>query len=90
MAKLFAVYVYDSGITHYALARREDLAKLYPPEDVTADNWWHWKTVCGHEVIAHLPPGPAVAEVNCKRCRVALETARRTVAGLRSRFGDGI
>jgi hypothetical protein len=90
MPKLFNVYVYDPGITHYALARREDLAKMLPPEDVTPENWWHWKSVCGKEIIAHVTDWPATQTVNCQRCIASLEKAKRTVAELRARFGDGL
>lgn len=87
MAKLFAVGSYESMVTHYALADREDLAKLRSPEDVSPATWWHWKTACGHKIVGHqeerLP-------VNCQRCIAALDKARRTVAELRTRFGDGI
>jgi len=86
MAKLYAVGMYESNVTHYALARREDLAKLLDPADVTAENWWHWKTACGHEIVGR----PSSFPVNCKRCLTGLENARKTVAELRARFGDGI
>ena len=88
MARLFRVYVHESGITHYALARREDLAEALPAEDVTSENWWHWKTVCGREVIAHT--GEYGLAPLCKQCVDAMERARRTVAELRARFGDGL
>lgn len=88
MAKLFPVYVYDSGITHYALASDAQLAARLPAELVTPDNWWHWRTVCGREIVAHVTV--LNDTVNCQRCLAALDKARRTVAELRARFGDGL
>lgn len=87
MASLFAVRSYDSMVTHWALADREDIAKSLPADAVTADNWWHWKTTCGAKIVAH--PDDRLP-VNCQRCIAGLAKARRTVAELRSRFGDGI
>lgn len=87
MAKLFPVGQHDSMVTHYGLARREDLAARMDPADVTPDNWWHWKTACGHEIVGHVEDR---LPVNCQRCLAGLEKARKTVADLRARFGDGI
>lgn len=81
---LFKVINYDSWKVHYATARREDLAQGLPPEEVTADSWFHWKTVCGRELIGHASEDH---EVNCLACLKAVERAARTYADLNARLG---
>jgi hypothetical protein len=80
----FHVVNYDSWKIHYATARREDLAKVMDPEDVTAENWYHWHTLCGRDLIGHSLPAE---EVNCASCLKAFERARRIYSDLSARLG---
>lgn len=83
---LYRVTTNNGLVVHIAKARREDIAKMLAPEDATPDNWYHWRTVCGVELIGHRTIG---YDANCTRCLKALEKAQQTVADIRERFGDG-
>lgn len=79
---------YDNWKIHYATARREDLAKTLLPEDVTPEAWWHWRTLCGKDLIAHAVEGTlGDGPVSCAACLRSFETAQRTYTGLAQRFG---
>lgn len=83
---LYRVIPSDGTRVHLALARREDIAKLLPADSVTPDSWFHWRTVCGVDVIGHRT---TIGDADCQRCVQALARARVTAAELRARFGDG-
>jgi hypothetical protein len=80
----FRVVNYDSWKVHYATARREDLAKAMDPADVTAESWYHWRTLCGRDLIGHASEDN---EVNCGSCLKAFERARRIYSDLSARLG---
>lgn len=66
-------------VVHWAKAGNEELAKRLPAEDVNPEDWWHWRTLCGRDLI-----GRNVGEdypVDCTTClrsadRIAREIAR--------------
>lgn len=76
---------YTNWKVHYAHARREDIAKTMPAEDVTPDSWYFWRTLCGKDLIAHKTDDESI--VSCASCVRSFETARRTYAALAGRFG---
>lgn len=79
----------DSWKTHYARARREDLARTLPPEDVTAENWFHWRSVCGRDLIGLALPDDDDLPVTCDQCLSIFERDRRRYAELVERWGPG-
>jgi hypothetical protein len=84
---IYKIINYDSGKVHYARAARGDIARMMAAEDVSAESWYHWRTVCGRELIGHsidqeLP-------VSCTRCVRGFEKAQKTYADLNERFGVG-
>lgn len=79
----YRVINHDSWKIHYARGRREDIAATLPPEDVTAENWWHWRTLCGRDLIGRKTD----EDVNCARCIKSIERARKTYAELEERLG---
>lgn len=83
---LYRVTTNNGLVVHIAKAARQDIAARLDPEDVTPDSWFHWRTVCGKELIGHRMIG---YDANCTRCVKALENAQKTVADIRERFGDG-
>jgi hypothetical protein len=73
-------------VVHWAKASNEELAKRLPAEDVTADTWWHWRSLCGKDLIAHLVTIEEY-EVSCKACLRAYEKGKRQAEELAARFG---
>lgn len=82
---LFHVVNYDTYKVHYGRAINEATAKTMAPEDVTAENWWFWRTLCGVDLIGRVPTW--AHEVNCAKCVKAYEAGERKAAELIGRFG---
>lgn len=81
---LHTVINYGNYKVHWAKARREDLAKALPPEELTVENWWHWQTLCGKELIGRVTED---YPVDCKACAKSYEKGQRQAAALIERFG---
>lgn len=95
MAELFKVYTFG-GRTHWAKARRPTnfLGQEVPlPEDTTAEDWWHWRSICGRDITGKITESSAILagqEVDCAQCLRAFEKGTRDYQKLAERFGvDG-
>jgi hypothetical protein len=88
---LFSVINYgkDTWHVHYAKARLpEDMygRPVVPESDfqLTAEDWWHWRSLCGKDLIARsIEDRP----VDCRACIKAYEAGRKKAEELAARFG---
>ena len=80
---------YDSGLIHWARASNDELAKRLPPEDVTLETWWHWRSICGKDLIARATEETMYVgdNVTCRACIKAYEAGRKKAEELAARFG---
>lgn len=79
-------YGQSRWVVHYAKGRipKDFLGRDIVPDEVTAEEWHYWRSLCGKDLIARVTESNPV---DCQTCLKAYEKGQRQAAELVERFG---